>query len=246
MPRSTCSLPRCWRPIKIKSPRIEQFRRPVQLPNGTFALAEQPEIRAEPAIMTGSRFPDPGYKITSRSIDLTRYSRPLTNPNTGKEVKRPRTNPDCDARKSIVWRVDARQNFYFAGPVPVFYWPHIVQDLDDLEPPLRMIGFNTNNYFGQQLKTDWNGFRLHRAAPAQVDRHLEHRRRLPECPDQGFPGARKRDGLVRHRSDPRPERSVPRGSQSAGSHHQELLRVFRHLGPARMRASTFSAPGRRS
>ena len=33
-------------------------------------------------------------------------------------------------------------------------------DLDDLEPPLRMIGFNTNNYFGQQLKTDWNGFRL--------------------------------------------------------------------------------------
>ena len=23
-----------------------------------------------------------------------------------------------------------------------------------------MIGFNTNNYFGQQLKTDWNGFRL--------------------------------------------------------------------------------------
>ncbi len=23
-----------------------------------------------------------------------------------------------------------------------------------------MIGFNTNNYFGQQLKTDWNGFRI--------------------------------------------------------------------------------------
>ncbi len=46
------------------------------------------------------------------------------------------------------------------GPFPVFYWPRIVTDLDDLEPPLRMIGFNTNNYFGQQLKADWNGFRL--------------------------------------------------------------------------------------
>jgi hypothetical protein len=63
-------------PIKIKSPRVEQFRRLVQLPNGTFTL------------------------------------------------------------------------------------PHIVQDIDDIEPPIRMIGFNTNNYFGQQLKVDFNGFRL--------------------------------------------------------------------------------------
>ena len=62
-------------PIKVKSPRIEQFRRPVQLPNGTFVLADDPEIRAEPATMTGSRFPDPGYRFTSSSIDLTRYSR---------------------------------------------------------------------------------------------------------------------------------------------------------------------------
>ena len=53
-------------PIKIKSPRIEQFRRPIQLPNGTFVLADEPEIRAEPSTMTGSRFPDPGYKFTSR------------------------------------------------------------------------------------------------------------------------------------------------------------------------------------
>ena len=56
-------------PIKFKSPRIEQFRRPIQLPNGTFVLADDPEIRAEPSIMTGSRFPDPGYKFTTaRSI----------------------------------------------------------------------------------------------------------------------------------------------------------------------------------
>ncbi len=33
-------------------------------------------------------------------------------------------------------------------------------DLDDLEPPLRMIGFAKNNYFGYQLKVDFNGFRL--------------------------------------------------------------------------------------
>ena len=80
-------------PVKIKSPRIEQFRRPIQLPNGTFVLADEPEIRAEPSTMTGSRFPDPGYKFNSQSIDLTRHTPPLTDPNTGKEVKKPK-KPD--------------------------------------------------------------------------------------------------------------------------------------------------------
>jgi hypothetical protein len=145
-------------PISIKTPRLEQFRSLVPLPNGTFALSDQPEIRAEPSTMTGSRFPNPGYKITSSSIDLTRYSRPLQNPDTGKEVGNP-SDPNTTPEEDI-WRVDARQNFYWGGPIPLFYWPHIVQDIDDLEPPLRMIGFNTNNYFGQQLKVDFNGFRL--------------------------------------------------------------------------------------
>ncbi len=139
--------------------------------------------------MTGSRFPDPGYKFTSQSIDLTRRTRPLTNPNTGKEVKKPKkpralmmpmyptiprpqeTADDADATaEELVWRVDARQNIYFAGPFPVFYWPHIVMDLDDLEPPLRMIGFAKNNYFGQQFKADFNGFRLiQRRRPKFID-----------------------------------------------------------------------------
>lgn len=160
-------------PIKVKSPRIEQFRRPTLLPNGTYVLAEEPEVRASNATMTGSRFPDPGYRFTSSSIDLTRRTRPLTNPNTGKETKKPKKpgEPDDpnnprnadDAEEppeEVVWSIDARQNIYFAGPLPVFYWPRIATDLDDLEPPLRMIGFAKNNYFGYQIKADFNGFRL--------------------------------------------------------------------------------------
>jgi hypothetical protein len=145
-------------PVKIKSPRIEQFRRAIPLPNGTFALADDPEIRADKAVMTGSRFPDPGYRLFSQSIDLTRRTQPVKNPHTGEQVKDPK-NPD-QVEEEQIWRVDARQNFYFAGPLPVFYMPRVVHDLDDFEPPLRMIGFATNNYFGQQLRVDFNGFRL--------------------------------------------------------------------------------------
>ncbi len=158
-------------PVKLKSPLIEQFRRPVQLPNGTFVLAEQPEIRVNKSMMTGSRFPDPGYELRSQSMDLTRYTRPLTNPNTGQQVKDPDNlknpakpkdpdAPDDENPEELIWRIDARQNVYWAGPFPVFYWPRVAMDLNDLEPPLRMIGFATNNYFGEQLKVDLNGFRL--------------------------------------------------------------------------------------
>ena len=96
--------------------------------------------------------------------------------------------PDEDAatQEELVWSVDARQNIYFAGPFPVFYWPRVAMDLDDLEPPLRMIGFAKNNYFGYQFKADFNGFRLIQQAPAQVHRPLERRRRLPECADRAI------------------------------------------------------------
>src|SRR5262249_39677750 len=100
----------------------------------------------------------PGYQIYSKSIDLTKRTRPLTNPDTGKEVKG--SDPFAPAPEEDYWHIDARQNVYYGGPFPFFYWPRVDMDLDDLAPPLRMIGFNTNNYFGQQLKVDFNGFRL--------------------------------------------------------------------------------------
>jgi hypothetical protein len=128
------------------------------LPNGTFVLSDNQEIRADSTYMTGSRFPNPGYQIYSKSIDLTKRTRPLTNPDTGKEVKDP--DPSAPPPEEDYWHIDARQNLYYGGPIPFFYFPHVDMDLDDLEPPLRMIGFNTNNYFGQQLKVDFNGFRL--------------------------------------------------------------------------------------
>ena len=109
-----------------------------------------------------------------------------------------------------------------------------------------MIGFRTNNYFGQQLLTDWNGFRLLGMRRPQLDRPLERRRRLPERPNQELPGARERDRLVRQRPDPRPDRSLPRDKMRGREPHPRLLRLLRHLGPARTPASTCWAPARPS
>src|SRR4051794_41498892 len=50
-------------------------------------------------------------------------------------------------------------------------WPRFVTDADDLEPPLRQIAFRTNNYFGQQVLADFNGFRLIGASTCRSEEH---------------------------------------------------------------------------
>ena len=155
-------------PMKVKAPRVEQFHPLIKQPDGSFKPSEHPTIRADHAVTSGSRFPNPGYRITNKALDLTRHPQPAKDPITGTRLQ---AKPgDKNPPEDLVWTVDARQNLYFAGPIPVFYWPRFVADLDDTEPPLRQIFFRTNNYFGQQLLTDWNGFRfIGRKRPDWID-----------------------------------------------------------------------------
>jgi hypothetical protein len=144
-------------PVRIKSPRIEQYHELVKQPDGTLKPSEHPKIRADQAVTTGSRFPNPGYSIYQKSLDLTRYANPATDPISGQHLANP---GDPNPPQDLVWQIDARQNFYYMGPIPAFYWPRVVADVDDQQPALRQFFFRTNNYFGQQLLTDWNGFRF--------------------------------------------------------------------------------------
>lgn len=150
-------------PFKVKSPLITQYRPEVRLPNGAIGFG-LPEVRAEEAVLTGSRFPVPGYRFRSRSVDLTRVPSLRQNPITGERVG-PRGGPP-----DLTWQIDARSNVFYLGPVPVFYWPRFVTNADDLDPPLRSIGFRANNYFGQQVLTDWSAFKLFGLRkPAYID-----------------------------------------------------------------------------
>ncbi len=143
-------------PLKVKSPRIEQYRPTVFGPDGKLTYGLQ-QLRADQAVMTGSRFPNPGYRVRTKSVDLTRVVDSTVNPITGF------LNPNSrapGAPEELTWQYDARQNFFFMGPVPTFYWPRFVGEADDFDPVLRMIGYRMNNYFGQQILADFNGFKL--------------------------------------------------------------------------------------
>lgn len=143
-------------PTKIKAPRIDQFRPLERGADGKLRYGFE-RIMANDTMMTGSRFPVPGYRFTSKSVDLTKKFSEKTDPTSGKAVGDPRSPV---TQQDVTWQFDARQNIFYLGPVPVFYWPRIVDDIDNIEPALRQIRYGYNNYFGQQVLTDFNGFRL--------------------------------------------------------------------------------------
>jgi hypothetical protein len=143
-------------PMRMFAPRIDQFRPLKRTPDGKIALGRE-EIHADDTLTTGSRFPTPGYSFTSSSSDIKRVVSTHTEPNSGRPVGNPR---DPKTPEDLTWRIDSRQNVFWLGSVPVFYWPRILTNADDIEPPLRAFIFRTNNYFGQQFLADFNGFRL--------------------------------------------------------------------------------------
>ncbi len=139
-------------PLKIRTPRVMQYHPMVNGPNG-LAPSQAPELRAEQTVSTGSRFARPGYRFRSSSIDVRQVVDSSANVGAGSDPNK--FEPD-----DLTWLIDARQNAFYMGRIPIFYWPRFVTEADDLDIPLRQINFRTNNYFGQQVLTDWNMFKL--------------------------------------------------------------------------------------
>ncbi len=138
-------------PIRTKADRISQWREVVSREDGMMVLG-LPQINVFNTTTTGSRFPNPGYRMHSNHIKITQEEVPLRNPITGSLDGAPTTD--------FEWKLDARQNRFYIGNMPIVYLPRVVATPEDLDLPLRQIQFRTNNYFGQQILSDWNMFKL--------------------------------------------------------------------------------------
>ena len=138
-------------PMKINSPRIFQFHPQVIGPDGQPRYSTLTSMQAEQTVSTGSRFANPGYKFTSRSVDVT-------------QVVDDKAQADANGKPfapdDLTWLIDARQNLFYFGPIPVFYLPRIQVEADNINPPLQGVSFATNNFFGQQFRTDYDVFNL--------------------------------------------------------------------------------------
>ncbi len=138
-------------PMKLNSPRIFQYHPTLIGPDGKPALSSFASMQADNTLSTGSRFASPGYSFTSRSINVDQVVDSQARPN--------QSGLPFD-QNDLTWQIDARQNFFYFGSVPVFYWPRLFVEADDLDPPLQGLTIATNNYFGQQVRADFDIFNI--------------------------------------------------------------------------------------
>ncbi len=144
-------------PFRTRGQRIQQFKDVLRDADGrtTFGPAL---IQVDQTMSTGSRFPYPGYKFNSRSLDLTELAPKVArDKGTGSQVA---DKDDPDAPREQRYLVDGRQNVFYMGPIPIFYWPRFLTTTDDINLPLQRLTFRANNVFGQQALSDWDAFKL--------------------------------------------------------------------------------------
>ena len=210
-------------PVNMKSPRIEQYRPLERAADGKLVYGFQ-EIHADQTVLTGSRFPNPGYRFTSRSVDVRRVVSDQADPNTGRTVGqsgRPAdaAGPDLADRRAAELLLPRPGPRLLLAPLPGRRRRPRPADPADRLPV-------------QQLLRPAGPHRLERVQAlrhpeAPVDRQLEPRHRLPE---RARGRGRDRGRLVRQGPLPRPERPLPPEQEGVPDGHGAVLRLPRHLG----------------
>jgi len=143
-------------PLRTKAEQILQYSLFTTGPNGG-QIPGSTLVRGDHGVTTGSRFANPGYRFTFKSFELSQTPIDQVDPITGKIVRKRSDGRGNGDQRSLI---ETRQNLFFLGPVPVFYWGRMVFDPDDPTPPLQNIRYQYGSYFGHQVLTDWNGFKL--------------------------------------------------------------------------------------
>ena len=221
-------------PAKVKSPRILQYHPQVAGDNGQLMSSTLAAMQIDKAVTTGSRFANPGYRFTSNSVDVEQVvdNRELENTD--------RTTPFN--KDDLTWLIDARTNLFFVGPIPVFYLPRFRVEADDLNPPIQGISFATNNFFGQQFRTDYDMFNLlGQRHPPEIDvwnldvdlpcaaRDKKDGQGIASGTEIGWYGS----DLINDLNDPWHKKKNWRRGQGRSQPPEQLRRLLRRLQPLR-------------
>jgi hypothetical protein len=106
---------------------------------------------------TSSRMGVPRYWIQSERFSVTDDPRPLVDRRTGQTVIDPQTG---EAAVDHVMTARSRNNFVYAGGVPVFYWPFIGTDLESPSYYIRKATVRNDRIFGTQALIDLDLYQL--------------------------------------------------------------------------------------
>lgn len=106
---------------------------------------------------TSSRMGVPRYWLQSERFSVTDNPRPLVDPATGQPLVDPQTG---EQEVDHVMTARAKNNFVYAGGVPVFYWPFIGTNLETPSYYIRKATVRSDRVFGTQVYVDLDLYQL--------------------------------------------------------------------------------------
>ena len=150
------STPGLLAPLRTDGDVINQYREIRRLRRQGQARSSASSSGSTDPSRPAAGSPIPGYRFDSQSLEIEDITVPLDRPDHGRQGGQTGERRK-DQDKLIQFR--AFNNFYYLGPVPVFYPPFTKFD-SDFDPLLRNFRFQTGNVFGQAIQFDLSGFRL--------------------------------------------------------------------------------------
>ncbi len=112
---------------------------------------------AQDAFLTSSRMGEPGYRLQASNVYFEDLQQPMIDPLSGQPVLDPATGQPVIQHQKLA---TADNDFFFIGPVPVFYWPRLATDLNDPTYYINRVQAKQDTVFGTQILTGWNGYEL--------------------------------------------------------------------------------------
>ena len=100
--------------LRLKSEMIQQTGRDTYYAQNTF--------------ITSSRMGEPGYRLQSGDMFFEDIQSPMIDPMSGQVLVDPMTNQEIVEHNKMA---TSSNNFFYIGPVPVFYWPVFSTNLEE-------------------------------------------------------------------------------------------------------------------
>lgn len=132
---------------------VEQYEGLVRLKADVVQQRSRDNFLAYDAAITSSRLGIPRYWLQAGKVELTDQRRETIDPLTGQ----PRA---ISTPGSTDMHANARNNFFYLGGLPIFYWPILSTNIE--RPSFYLTGIKVKNdqIFGTQTMLDWDPYQI--------------------------------------------------------------------------------------
>ena len=134
-----------------------KFAGMLRLKSQLVRIAHGDTFYARNSFFTSSQMGGPRYRVQSHEVFVEDHQIPKVDPKTGVPVYDAEIDaPVIDHEQYIT----AKHNFFFVGPVPVFYWPRFSTNSDEPSTIINSASLQNDRIFGVWTKARFDAFQL--------------------------------------------------------------------------------------